>query len=230
MDGNLASDQREVLVLASRLLPVMVDVIAVISRNGCLLLALLAMQVNQMVTQGLWECDSELLQIPHFTKELAERCKHNPGKSIETVDSLLMMEEAERRELLMMSNEKILDIVRFCKRFPKFTIKVKVLNSEKLGEKKHITLEVHLKSHLEERTAVGPVDAPRYPYAKEERWWLLLGDSEINSLLAIQRVSRQTSKVQLVFVASAKDGKKTYTLYHVCDSYLGCKQEFCFTV
>ena len=67
--GNLALDQREVLLSSSRLLQAMVDVI---SSNGWLNLALAAMELTQMVTQGLWEHDSVLLHLPHFTKELAK--------------------------------------------------------------------------------------------------------------------------------------------------------------
>ncbi|KAK3231980.1 hypothetical protein Dsin_003861 [Dipteronia sinensis] len=48
---NLALDQWEVLLSASRLLQAMVDVI---SSNGWLNLALLAMEVSQMVTQYLY--------------------------------------------------------------------------------------------------------------------------------------------------------------------------------
>ncbi|KAJ0084925.1 hypothetical protein Patl1_29453 [Pistacia atlantica] len=69
--GNLALDQREVLLSASRLLQAMADVI---SSNGWLSLALLAMEASQMVTQGMWECDSMLLQLPHFTKDVAKKC------------------------------------------------------------------------------------------------------------------------------------------------------------
>ncbi|EYU41212.1 hypothetical protein MIMGU_mgv1a000056mg [Erythranthe guttata] len=53
--GTLASDQQEVVINASRLLQAMVDVI---SSSGWLNLALLAMEVSQMVTQGMWERDS----------------------------------------------------------------------------------------------------------------------------------------------------------------------------
>ncbi|RWR94339.1 DExH-box ATP-dependent RNA helicase DExH12-like protein [Cinnamomum micranthum f. kanehirae] len=68
--GNLAVDQQEVIISANRLLQAMVDVI---SSNGWLGLALLAMEVNQMVTQGMLECDSMLLQLPHFTKTLVKK-------------------------------------------------------------------------------------------------------------------------------------------------------------
>ncbi|PON75801.1 Winged helix-turn-helix DNA-binding domain containing protein [Parasponia andersonii] len=91
LHGNLALDQREVLISVSRLLQAMVDVI---SSNGWLSLALLAMEVSQMVTQGMWERDSMLLQLPHFTKDLAQRCQENPRlQSHLNIVSLLMSKE-----------------------------------------------------------------------------------------------------------------------------------------
>nr|POE81599.1 dexh-box atp-dependent rna helicase dexh12 [Quercus suber] len=186
--GNLASDQREVLLSASRLLQAMVDVI---SSNGWLSLALLAMEVSQMVTQGIWERDSMLLQLPHFTKELAKKCQENPGKNIETVFDLVEMEDDERRELLQMSDEQLLDIARFCNRFPNIDMTYEVLENDNVRAGEDITLQVTLERDLEGRTEVGPVDAPRYPKAKEEGWWLVVGDTKSNQLLAIKRVSLQ---------------------------------------
>ena len=54
----------------------------VISSSGWLNPALAAMEMSQMVAQGLWERDSVLLQLPHFTKELAARCKEAGTESI----------------------------------------------------------------------------------------------------------------------------------------------------
>ncbi|KAM3686316.1 hypothetical protein ACJW31_11G189700 [Castanea mollissima] len=226
--GNLASDQREVLLSASRLLQAMVDVI---SSNGWLSLALLAMEVSQMVTQGMWERDSMLLQLPHFTKELAKKCQENPGKNIETVFDLVEMEDDERRELLQMSDEQLLDIARFCNRFPNIDMTYEVLENDNVRAGEDITLQVTLERDLEGRMEVGPVDAPRYPKAKEEGWWLVVGDTKSNQLLAIKRVSLQRkAKVKLEFAAPADAGKKPYTLYFMCDSYLGCDQEYNFSV
>ena len=226
--GNLALDQREVLLSAGRLLQAMVDVI---SSNGWLSLALLAMEVSQMVTQGMWERDSMLLQLPHFTKDLAKRCQENPGKSIETVFDLVEMEDDERRELLQMSDSQLLDIARFCNRFPNIDMTYEVLDSDNLRAGDDVMLQVTLERDLEGRTEVGPVEAPRYPKAKEEGWWLVVGDTRSNQLLAIKRVALQRkSKVKLEFAAPAEAGKKTYTLYFMCDSYLGCDQEYSFSV
>lgn len=226
--GNLAADQREVLLSASRLLQAMVDVI---SSNGWLSLALLAMEVSQMVTQGMWERDSMLLQLPHFTKELAKRCQENPGKSIETVFDLVEMEDDERRELLNMSESQLLDIARFCNHFPNIDMAYEVADGENIRAGADVTLQVTLERDLEGRSDVGPVVAPRYPKAKEEGWWLVVGDVKTNQLLAIKRVSLQRkSKVKLDFTAPADAGKKSYTLYFMCDSYLGCDQEYSFVI
>ncbi|TXG48076.1 hypothetical protein EZV62_027370 [Acer yangbiense] len=226
--GNLALDQQEVLLSASRLLQAMVDVI---SSNGWLNLALLAMEVSQMVTQGIWERDSMLLQLPHFTKQLAKRCQENLGKSIETVFDLVEMEDDERRELLQMPDIQLLDIARFCNRFPNIDMSYEVQDVENISAGEDITLQVTLERDLEGKTEVGPVDSPRYPKAKEEGWWLVVGDTKSNQLLAIKRVSLQRkSRVKLEFAAPAEPGKKAYTLYFMCDSYLGCDQEYTFSV
>ncbi|KAE8670625.1 SNRNP200 protein [Hibiscus syriacus] len=226
--GNLSLDQREVVLYATRLLQAMVDVI---SSNGWLSLALLAMEVSQMVTQGMWERDSMLLQLPHFTKELAKRCQENPGKNIETIFDLVEMEDDERRELLQMSDLQLLDIAKFCNRFPNIDLSYEVIDSENVRAREYVTLQVALERDLEGKTEVGPVDAPRYPKAKDEGWWLVVGDTKSNQLLAIKRVSLQRrAKVKLEFAAPTEAAEKTYTLYFMCDSYLGCDQEYSFNV
>ncbi|XP_047332165.1 DExH-box ATP-dependent RNA helicase DExH12-like [Impatiens glandulifera] len=226
--GNLASDQREVLLSANRLLQAMVDVI---SSNGWLSLALLAMEVSQMVTQSMWERDSMLLQLPHFTKDVVKKCNENPAKAIETVFDLVEMEDEDRRDLLQMSDWQLMDIARFCNRFPNIDLTYEVIEGENVGPGDDVSLQVVLERDLEGRTEVGAVHAPRYPKTKEEGWWLVVGDTKTNQLLAIKRVSLQRKlKLKLDFTAPSEPGMKNYTLYFMCDSYLGCDQEYSFAV
>ncbi|KAL5720578.1 RNA helicase [Ranunculus cassubicifolius] len=225
--GNLAVDQRDVLVSANKLLQAMVDVIA---SNGWFSQSLLAMEVSQMVTQGIWKDDSVLLQVPHFTKELATRCQENPGKRIETVFDLAEMEDKERCELLQMSDSQLLDVSRFCNNYPNIDVSLEVVDSGNVTAGVDVTLIVTLERDLNSRSDVGPVDAPRYPKAKEEGWWLVVGDST-NQLLTIKRISiHRKSSVMLKFLTPAEAGTKRYTLCFMCDSYLGCDQEFDFTI
>ncbi|XP_074274813.1 DExH-box ATP-dependent RNA helicase DExH12-like [Silene latifolia] len=226
--GNLALDQHKVIICAIKLLQSIVDVI---SSNGWLGLALLAMEVSQMVTQGMWERDSNLLQLPHFTKDLAKRCQENPGKPIETVFDLEEMEDDERKDLLQMSDMQLLDIARFCNRYPHIDMTYDVVDSDEIRANKYVTLDVALDRDMEGRNEVGPVDSLRYPKAKEEGWWLVVGDTKTNQVLANKRVALQRkANTKLSFRAPKELGKKNLTLYFMCDSYMGCDQEYNFSI
>lgn len=60
-----------VLLDSVRLLQAVVDVI---SSNGWLKPALEAMELSQMIVQGVWARDSYLRQIPHFSPEVVLVC------------------------------------------------------------------------------------------------------------------------------------------------------------
>ncbi|MCO5583854.1 hypothetical protein L7F22_037769 [Adiantum nelumboides] len=228
--GALALDQRQVVLDAGRLVQAMVDVA---SSNGWLNPALAAMEMSQMVTQGLWENDSPLLQLPHFTKELARKCRENPGRSIETVFELVEMEDDERRRLLQMTDRQLMDIARVCNRLPNIDVAYEVVDADEITAGDKVTLQVSLERELSESMQeLGPVDAPRFPKPKQEGWWLVVGDPKSNQLEAIKRVSLQReAKLKLAFTAPPKVvGRKSYTLFFMCDAYLGCDQEYEFTI
>ncbi|CAD6222868.1 unnamed protein product [Miscanthus lutarioriparius] len=227
--GNLAADQREILLSAHRLLQAMVDVI---SSNGWLSLALSAMELSQMVTQGMWDRDSVLLQVPHFTKDLARRCQENEGKPIESIFDLAEMGVDEMRDLLQLSNSQLQDIIEFFKRFPNVDMTYEVREGDDITAGDNVTVQVTLERDMTNVSSeVGPVHAPRFPKPKEEGWWLVIGDSSTNQLLAIKRVALQKrARVKLEFSAPAETGRKDYMIYLMSDSYLGCDQEYEFTV
>jgi pre-mRNA-splicing helicase BRR2 len=227
--GNLAADQREILLSAHRLLQAMVDVI---SSNGWLSLALSAMELSQMVTQGMWDRDSVLLQVPHFTKDLARRCQENEGKPIESIFDLAEMGVDEMRDLLQLSNSQLQDIIEFFKRFPNVDMTYEVREGDDITAGDNVTVQVTLERDMTNVSSeVGPVHAPRFPKPKEEGWWLVIGDSSTNQLLAIKRVALQKrARVKLEFSAPAEAGRKDYMIYLMSDSYLGCDQEYEFTV
>ncbi|KAK1376812.1 U5 small nuclear ribonucleoprotein helicase [Heracleum sosnowskyi] len=225
--GTLAADQKKVLLSASRLLPAMIDVV---SSNGWLSLALLVIKVSQMVTQGMWEHDSMLLQLPYLTKELAKRCQENPGRSVETVSDLVEMEDDLKRELLQISDTQLFRIAKFCNSYPDISLTSNVLDSEDIRAGENINLQVTLERNLKGRTEVGPVDAPNYPKTKEEGWWLVVGDTECNRLHFVKRVTLQRNlEVKLGFAAPAQAGRKNYTLFFMCDSYMGCDKQCNFS-
>jgi len=71
LSADLHQDQQFVVENATRMIQALVDVI---SSSSWLNPALAAMELSQMVTQGVWDNDSVLKQIPHFTDERIAVC------------------------------------------------------------------------------------------------------------------------------------------------------------
>jgi pre-mRNA-splicing helicase BRR2 len=89
-----------------------------------------------------------------------------------------------------------------------------------------VTLLVHLDRELE-GAELPPVHAPRFPGVREEGWWLVVGQPKANKLLGIKRVSfAKSQRVKLAFDAPAEVGPTSLALFFMCDSWLGCDQEY----
>ena len=79
----------------------------------------------------------------------------------------------------------------------------------------------------EEMASLGKVVSARYPHAKQEAWWLMVGDTNTNSMLTIKRITvGAASRVKLSFDAPELPGDYKLTLYLCSDSYVGCDQEY----
>ena len=75
----------------------------------------------------------------------------------------------------------------------------------------------------------GRGEASRQTVSEElkRRPGLAVGDAKRGTLAAIKRVSLgRKSKVKLEFEAPSEPGKAEYTLFFMCDSYMGCDQEY----
>ena len=73
------------------------------------------MELSQNLTQAVWNKDSYLRQVPHFTHELITACR---GKNVDSVFDIIEMENDERDELLQMSEAEMTDVAKFCNRYP----------------------------------------------------------------------------------------------------------------
>ncbi len=72
-------------------------------------------------------------------------------------------------------------------------ITCQVADAEDIRAGEPVSLTVALEREAEGE--VRPVDAPRFPGRKDENWWLVVGDTANNTLLAIKRVTLQVRLV-----------------------------------
>ncbi|CAF1146942.1 unnamed protein product [Didymodactylos carnosus] len=221
LSAELQKDTDDILIKAIRLIQACVDVL---SSNGWLSPALAAMELAQMVTQAMWNKDSYLRQLPHFTTEIIHRCTE---KKIESVFDLMEMQNDERVSLLQLSAAKLTDVARFCNRYPNIELSYEVVDKDNIAASSAVNVNVTLERSDD---VVGPVIAPLFPQKREEGWWLVIGELKSNSLISIKRLTlHQKAQVVLDFVAPSP-GLHHYVLYFMSDAYTGCDHEYKFDV
>ena len=228
---DMRNDQRIVLKESVNIIQAVVDVI---SSNGWLKPALAAMELSQMIVQGLWNKDHILKQIPHFSNEIIERCKAFEGEdSVETVFDILTLDDAVRNQLLQLPDDKMADVAVFCNSYPNVDVSFNVVDADDVVAGYPVKVVVELEREVDDEVSeedyanLGKVSAPLFPIEKKEAWWVVIGDTSTNTLMSLKRTSlRQAQKVVLEFLAPEEPGDYELTLFCMSDSYLGCDQEF----
>jgi pre-mRNA-splicing helicase BRR2 len=230
---DLVKDQKQVVEYAQRLSLAMVDVL---SSNGLLKQALIAMEISQMIVQAMWITQSPLLQLPYFTNELIEKCRE---AEIEDISDIMNMEDDKRQDLLNFSQDKLKKLAEVCNRYPYITLEKNILEVERKDETYVVdaSQELQVKVHLEREydlPILTPVHSLYYPNVsllfnfkeKEEAWWIIIGEKDSNTLLAIKRFTFvRDFDITLKINAPDNSGTYKYSLYLFCDSWVGCDQE-----
>ena len=239
---DLRKDLHSVLASLPLFIQALVDVIA---SSGFLKPALAAMEFSQMVVQGMWSKDSPLLQLPHFTQEMAGTCSNN---SISTILDLIDMDDDERSSLLPLTPDKMSDVAVFCNSYPSVDVTYEIGTEEDdriVGEAIRMNVllsrdtddesddEEEGDDDAEDEDQLGVVVSLRYPedVSKSEQWWIVIGDQSNNSILAVKRVPlKKQIQVPIDFIAPDDAGDFSFMLYVMCDSYMGCDQEYEFNI
>ena len=209
-------------------------IVDVLGSNSWLKPALAAMELSQMLVQGLWSKDNVLKQIPHFDDDIVRRCVEYKGEEpIESVFDILTLEDDVRNSLLQLSDEKMADVAVFCNNYPSIDVSFKITDPEDVESGDVVQIVVTLERELDEElnedelSAIGKVSAALFPGEKREFWWVVIGDVANNSLLALKRTALvRNTKVQLEFLAPDEPGDYDLSLFWMSDSYLGCDQEY----
>ena len=221
----MKSTMDKVIATTSKLILSLVDILSSLQN---LKSTLLAIELSQMLVQGMWITQSPLLQLPTFTYEKAQVFK---AKQIEDVYDLINMEnEDERKELLNVSETQLKDIADVCNRYPDVSMNVAVYNTNMkttnvFQGKEAIVVVVELNREWDD-SELSCVHSEYYPCAKEEAWWVIVGSPKDNTLISIKRVSFVKGvKVSIEFPSPEEEGHYEYKLYLFSDAWIGCDQD-----
>ena len=226
---DLAKDQEIVLSKVLNLLNGCVDVL---SSEGHLN-AMSAMEMSQMVVQAMWDRDSPLKQIPHFTPEvIAAVNKSGINDIFEFMEAMSQKHSAALIKSIGLDNKQLAQAAAFTNnKYPSIDLEFELEEGEIMAGAPAY-LKVKIEREMDEDDEEEPditVHAPFYPVKKIENWWLVVGGAN-NSLLAIKKVTiGRKLELRLEYVVPTP-GKHDLTLYLMSDSYVGVDQDPSFTV
>uniref|UniRef100_A0A8C1HQS5 Activating signal cointegrator 1 complex subunit 3 n=1 Tax=Cyprinus carpio carpio TaxID=630221 RepID=A0A8C1HQS5_CYPCA len=172
----------------------------VLSSNGWLSPALAAMELAQMVTQAMWSKDSYLKQLPHFTSEHIKRCTDKVRTGSERVGIHLNAE----LHILVVS---LLTCIGCGERLVGCYWRPQI-------EQSHLNQEVNSSTE-------GQGQSCFYGHGSSALFLLARTVNDMESVFFPQ--------VKLDFVAPVV-GVHNYTLYFMSDAYMGCDQEYKFSM
>ena len=234
LPADLAKDQETIL---SRILNLLSGCVDVLSSDGHLN-AIHAMEMSQMVVQAMWDRDSPLKQIPHFTDEVVKGANKSGASDI--FEFMELMDPSENKnyskmvKALGLDNKQLAQAAAFTnEKYPNVEIEFEVENPKAITSGQPAYLKISITRDVDEDVEGEPdtsVHAPFYPQRKVENWWLVVGEEESKSLLAIKRVTfGRKLDVRLEFTPQ-KVGQQELKLALMCDSYVGVDQEPAFTI
>ncbi|CAG8027630.1 unnamed protein product [Penicillium salamii] len=248
---DLAKDQEDIVGKVLNLLSACVDVL---SSEGHLN-AMNAMELSQMVVQSMWDRDSPLKQIPHFSPEVvkvANEFKYVASKSFpisvntnhplcrinDIFEFMEAMDPSENKDHATLIKRLGLDAAQLSQvasftndKYPNIELDFEVEDPENITSGDPSYLKVKIERELEDDEEPDTtVHAPFYPKQKMENWWLVVGDEKTKSLLAIKRVTiGRKLELRLEYVVPTP-GEHELTLYLMSDSYVGVDQAPTFSV
>ena len=249
---DLAKDQEIILMKVLGLLSATVDVL---SSDGHIN-AMNAMEMSQMVVQGMWDRDSPLKQIPHFTPEVIKAANESgyvnstfhtklstnqkPFNSIKDIFEFMdAMDPSENPNYnaivrrLGLSQPQLVQAANFTNnKYPNISLEFDLEDPDDITAGTPAYIKVEIERELDDESAEldTSVHAPFYPAKKMENWWLVVGEESTKTLLAIKRITIGAKlNVRLEYTVPTP-GEHELKLFLMSDSYVGVDQDPSFKV
>ena len=227
---DLGKDQE---VILSKIITLLSGCVDILSSEGHFHSAISAMELSQMVVQAVWDRDSPLKQIPHFTSEAIAIAQKAGITDVDTFREAMDSEQSGAIiKALGFDRKQLTQAAGFVNKYPSLAeLDFEIIQPDDVTAGAPSHLKVRLEREVEEDDEEEPdttVEAPYYPAKKTENWWLVVGSG--NSLLGIKKVIfGKALDVKLEYTVP-EPGEQELKLLLISDSYVGVDQEKEFTV
>lgn len=201
----LRKDQELIVLQSLQYLKAIIDLL---SASGNLN-TLIAIDLHQMITQGLWDKDSPLKQIPYVDDAAVDRCMKN---DITNIYDFLAIEEDDIRNFVLGFDEqdpRMLRVADFANKFPSIDVQ-----AEYDGESLTVTVEREVD---EDDLVISPL-----PGIQHENWYIILGSITTRELYVMRKVSLTEAEQKFTIPVEASGELKVWC---ICDSYLEADKE-----
>ncbi|GME70575.1 unnamed protein product [Ambrosiozyma monospora] len=213
---DLNNDLKFILSKIMKLVYAMIDVI---SSEG-FLNVIDAMDLSQMIVQGMWSSESPLKQIPYFDEDILSKCDE---LKLETVYDFIAVDDKESiiDDLTEKQQNKAADFVN---NYPNLELSYELNLDEPLveNEPKDIVINIERDEELDSPY----VTSVSFPFNKSENWWIIVGDQNAKQLYAIKKltVAKLSQQVKLTFTVP-DSGVHDITVWCICDSYIDADKQ-----
>lgn len=183
---DLTTITSSILAIMIKLLPALIDVIA---SQSWLKPALAAMELSQMLVQGVRIKDSPLLQIPHLNVNDSNKLEAL-DPPITNVFEFIELDDEIRQMNLQFSVSQWSAIAKFCNSYPTVDFNFE-LASDHLSRGDSVIVNTVVSRDADSNNS-GVVMSGKFPHRKIENWYVVLGDPTSNKLYAIKRIILST--------------------------------------
>eukprot|EP01118_Nematostelium_gracile_P005561 TRINITY_DN1766_c0_g2_i1.p1 TRINITY_DN1766_c0_g2~~TRINITY_DN1766_c0_g2_i1.p1 ORF type:complete len:619 (-),score=162.34 TRINITY_DN1766_c0_g2_i1:117-1973(-) len=234
----LREDLQRILLQFPRL---MLGILEIAAGHRWLVPTMESLQTIQMVIQGVWSeiarngRNTQLYQIPYFNEQMSRMANHKKYK-VTTVPQLLNLPISDQKEVLVgLSESQFSYVQQVCHQMMPLDVDWKVNcivdeDDENYGitAGSIVTLKAEFTrpsqpSNLKDgKEQPVEVHCPFFPFPKDEVWWLIIAH-EPNEMMGIKRIDalRDKLEVKVPFPAPRKPGVYSYSVFLICDSYVG---------
>lgn len=228
LSQTLSDDLKYMLKMSNSLIDAM---ISVCQHQDSLQTAMNCIEFGQYVAQACWLKDSPLLQLPHFTLKQVQKCK---SAGISTIQDYRAQKEKTTDSCLQdFTEDQKQDVYKTLNVIPDISIESKVYVDDdedaNVYEGDLCIVNVTLtRTNLEAgapRKAAGLVHAPKFPFPKQEAWWIILGTKD-GRIISIEKVVSSSQKVEhpIKFLAP-RQGHYEFDLFVKSNAYIGLDQK-----